>query len=110
MKRGGLSSFRASDAHKFRINETDFEKYGRTPSIDQEYKAKIEFDSASKFKKNLGGKPKKSPTIKDPQLRSAESELHKCDESARVALRASSHGMLLLNAMLTIINEPDKYE
>ena len=109
MKRGSISAYRSSDHQRFRIYESDFEKYGRTPSIDQEYRAKIEFDG-SKFGKP-GGTPKKGqPPIKDTQLRIVEAEFQKCDESARLALRASSHGALMLNAMHTILNDPQKYE
>jgi len=109
MSKGSVSAFRASDAHKFRIYESDFDKYGCVPTIDQEYKAKVEIDT-QKFSKNVGGKKSKQPTIKDPKLRQAEYHFQKCDESARVALRASSHGILMLNAMNTILEDPNKYE
>ncbi len=109
MKKGKISSFRASDNHKFRIYESDFEQYGCVPQIDQEFKAKVELEN-QKMGKNSGGKRSKQPPIKDPQLRKAEMHLQKCDESARVALRASSHGMLMLNAMNTILEDPNQYE
>jgi len=109
MKQGNFTSFKASDSHKFRIYESDFETYGCVPFIDQEYKAKVELESHKTGKKH-GGKLNRQPIIKDAQLRKAEIHLQKCNESARVALRASNHGILLLNAMNTILEDPKRYE
>ena len=108
IKSGKISCYRSSDNRKFRINEADFEKYGHTPKIDPEFKAKLKLDATPKFgKANLAAA---KGEIKNPVLRVAELELMKCDESARLALKASSHGALLLNGMNSIISNPEKYQ
>ena len=109
VKRGVVSAYRAKDKNRFRVKEDDFEKYGAVPRIDQDYKAKLELDAQSR--KGFGSKSEKSPpVIRDSQLRVAESEFQKCDESARLILRASSHATLMLNAINTIITDPTKYQ
>ena len=112
--KGTLSAFNAKDNRRFRIAEEDFDKYAWVPAIDKDYRAKLELDDKLRKpfdKKAVGIKPgKKQPIIRDPNLRIAEGEFYKCDESARVVMRASSHATLMVNAVNTILSEPDKYQ
>lgn len=104
-----LPACSAKNARRFRIKTEDFEKYGVVPSVDQEYKARLELDA--KRGKPFGNKTEKSsPVIKDSRLRMDEIDFHKCDESARFIVRASSHASLMLNAINTIISDPQKYQ
>ena len=66
--------------------------------------------SSSSQSKLSSTSQKTSGLVRDKDLRVAENEFWKCDESARVIFRAASHGSLIVNAMHTIMNDPDKYQ
>lgn len=103
MKTGHVSPSTTANSKKFMVLESDFEKYGKVPVLDQEYTALVSPNPKS------GAHSTQSNKL-DKDLKIAECELKKCDESARVILRAASHGSLMVNAMNTIMNEPDKYQ
>ncbi len=108
---GEVSPYTSTMNRMFMVKESDFEKYGKIPKIDEEYTAMVcaqKPKSKNKFGSNKGRTSE--PLIKDKQLRIAESDLQKCDESARVILRAVSHGSLILNAANTVVSNHEQYQ
>ena len=103
VKTGNVSPATTANSKKFMVVESDFEKYSRVPKLDQEYTALVGPKAKSGTHANQSNKI-------DKDLKVAENDLLKCDESARVILRAASHGSLMVNAMNTIMNEPDKFQ
>ena len=111
MSVGEVSPCMSSTSKKFLIKEADFEKYSRVPQIDQEYTAMTCVSSKPYTQSRQGSRKasKTDPSIKDKNLRIAECDLQKCDESARVMLRAASHGSLILNAANTVLSNKEKF-
>lgn len=110
MSVGEVSPCMSSTSKKFLIKEEDFEKYSRVPHIDQEYTAMTCVSKPHTQSKPGNRKASKTdPSIKDKNLRIAECDLQKCDESARVMLRAASHGSLILNAANTVLSNKEKF-
>lgn len=111
LKSGNVSPCTSQNSRRFAVSEEDFEKYGRVPKIDPEYSALIGSKSKANAQSSLSMSQKgTSGGIRDKDLRIAENEFQKCDESARVIFRAASHGALIVNAMHTIMNNPEKYQ
>lgn len=113
LKQGDVSPYTTTTSKKFQIKESDFEKYSRVPRIDPEYTAMMGATASKyKFKRGTTGQktPKTDASIKDKNLRIAECDLQKCDESARVILRAASHGSLILNAANTVLKNPEQFQ
>ena len=79
MKMGKISAFASKTSKKFLINESDFGKYSKVPHIDQEYVAMVEREKNTT--RSAGPSKNTASAIKDKQLRIAECELQKCDES-----------------------------
>ncbi len=110
-KVGEVSPYTSTMNRMFVVKESDFKKYGKIPKIDEEYTAMV-CAAKPKFKNKFGSKNDRSsePLIKDKQLRVAESDFQKCDQSARVILRAASHGALILNAANTVVSNHEQYQ
>ena len=101
MKKGNVSPYTSVNSRKFRVQDADFERYGKVPRVEQAYKAMSESRPRHRSEGHT------DPIIRDKNLRIAECDLQKCDDSARVILRASSHGSLLLNAVNTVLSKKD---
>ena len=112
LKSGNVSPVTSVISRRFVVNEEDFEKYSRVPKVDPEYTALVGSKSKPSTQSSFSSISQKgsSGVVRDKDLRIAENEFQKCDESARVIFRAASHGSLIVNAMHTIMNDPDKYQ
>ena len=106
-----ISPFRKMDDKRYWISNTDFKKYCQSSTVDREYCIQVEKE-VMQGGAGLGGpgkgryrRPfiKKSSAIQNPLLQTCENGFKKCDESARMAIRASSHATFMLNALGNIL-------
>ncbi|XP_038050528.1 uncharacterized protein LOC119723754 [Patiria miniata] len=106
-----ISPFRKLDDKRYWISDTDFKRYCQSSTVDREYCIQVEKELMRQEAASHGGPPrrrpyvKKSNAIRNPLLQSCENGFKKCDESARMAIRATSHTAFMLNALRNVLEK-----
>ncbi|XP_071798603.1 uncharacterized protein [Asterias amurensis] len=95
---------RREDEKRFWTNNDDYRKYCESSTIDDDYCTQVTHEIRA-FQSYKGSGIKKSFAIQDPLLHTCENSFKKCDESARMTIQASSHAVLMLNAVENILKD-----